>query len=107
MPIPQIIFPAAGIASGLNIAINDVAGPAAYVTGGVFVSASAIGLATAKFVKAMDLSSDGLNFVRIIAVAGLGAARFKVLWFVNATGAEVANATNLSTKTIRVMGLGL
>ena len=107
MAIPQIVFPATGIAPGLNIAINDMPGPASYVTGGVLVSASVIGLNTVKWVNSMDLSSDGVNFVRVISVAGLGQKQFKVLWFVNATGAEVANATNLSAKSVRMMGAGM
>lgn len=107
MPIPQIVQPPIGLAAGVNMSVNDVNGPLSYVTGGVLVSASALGLASVKFVKAMDLSTDGLNFVRIVAIPGLGAKTFKVLWFVNATGAEVANATNLTAKIIRLLGLGL
>ena len=107
MAFPQQIIPATSITPGLNVAANDVPGPTAYVTGGVFVSASVLGLNQVKFVQGMDLSSDGLNFVRIISISGQGAPRFKVLWFVNATGAEVANATNLSAKSVRVLGYGV
>lgn len=106
-PIPQQIIPATGIAPGVNLGVNDMPGPASYVTGGVFVSANVLGLNQVKFVSAMDLSTDGLNFVRIVSVLGQGQNRFKVQWFVNSTGAEVANAVNLSTKTVRVMGYGV
>jgi hypothetical protein len=107
MAIPEIVQPATGLGGGLNIGINDVNGPASYVTGGVLVSASQIGLAAVKFAEPMGLSSDGLNFCKIISPSGKSSATFKILWFVQATGAEVANATPLNTKKIRCFGLGI
>jgi hypothetical protein len=107
MAIPQIVQPATGLAGGLNLAINDIPGPKAYITGGVFVSASALGLASVKFVSAMDESSDGVDFVRIISIPGQGSNRFKWQWFRVSDGAEIANGIDLSGKTMRVMGLGV
>lgn len=107
MAIPQIIQPPIGLAAGVNLAINDMTGPASYVTGGVTISASVFGLQSLKFVDGMT-STDGLNFVRFWFLnPTMGSPTVKVQWFVQSTGAEVGNGVNLSTKKVRCLAIGI
>lgn len=98
-----------------HIIIIDHDGPASYTNSGVFstsgetVNASDLGVGGFDFVDEITLSSDGLNTVEIafpsISTSGnFGDAqtKFTVHWFVAASGAEVANAVNLSTKAVRL-----
>lgn len=107
MAAPKV-QPASGICAELNIAIDDLSGPASYTTGGVTVSASAFQLQKIKSVVFMGRSSDGLNSVKAVSPSpGSSVTSIKVLWFVEATGLEVGNGVNLSAKRIRYVAHGV
>jgi hypothetical protein len=92
----------------------DHTGPASYVNpgGDPFPTQSAYGgpnnagLSGVYFVVP-TWSQDGTYYVQA-KYAGLGSisSAMKLHWYVAATGAEVANATNLSGETVRLMILG-
>lgn len=91
----------------------DHTGPASYVTGGeTFPTQSAFGgpnnagLASVYFI-APTWSQSGTYFI-VPQYAGPGGVRgtCQLLWFVTATGAQVAATTNLSGETVRLMILG-
>lgn len=99
--------------------IIDHDGPSSYTNSGVFstsgetLNASDIGLGGLEMVNAGMLSSDGLNFVQItptnqststtaVGTGGNALTSVKIHWYVLASGAEVANGTNLSAKSIRL-----
>jgi hypothetical protein len=94
--------------------VFDHDGPASYnntgvtLTSGETINASDVGFGGIEYAEADGVSSDGLNYCYIMylnqSTSGSGNAlpSFVVRWFVLATGAEVANAVNLSTKSIRI-----
>jgi hypothetical protein len=91
----------------------DVVGPASYVNTGTFatsgqpINASDFGWGGFDFVMAMP-SSDGLDIGYVASgTSGSSFTTFNLHWFVIATGAEVTNTTNLSTKTIRLLLVGV
>lgn len=99
---------AAGIANGLNLAIADIFGPASYTNpGGQTVNASAFGLLQVMGAWAVGITQDGLNTVYFTTLSGRSNKNIVARWFVTATGAEVANAVNLSTKRVTVLALGI
>lgn len=90
--------------------IIDRDGPASYTGGAAgtdLLNASDVGLGGFESVAADAVSQDGLTscFVQLInqSTSGLGNAvtQARLRYFVVATGAEVANATDLSTKSWR------
>lgn len=106
----------------------DIDGPASYNNTGTFntsgqqINASDFGFGGFELLDASGLSSDGVNVVEIVlgatiagTVVGAGGpqgtsgpvARTAVLhWYTSPTrGTEVTNATNLSTKFIRIRAL--
>lgn len=107
MANPQIM-PATGLGGGKNISVEILKGPASYVTGGVTVGAQAFNLARVDFVSAMDITTDGLNFVNFVSVGVAGGATTVVAqWFVQATGLQVGNGVNLSAKRIMCLAIGV
>jgi hypothetical protein len=102
---PPLVDALLGMAGG-NLKVYDVAGPKSYATNGVKLSANLFGLLSLKLVLPMDLSSDALNFVRVTSPSGPGSPTVTVRWYVTSTGLEVANATDLSAKSIRMMAIG-
>jgi hypothetical protein len=109
MPGPQqIVTPAVGLASDLNLKLSDYTGPASYLTGGVTVGASVFGLSSGLyFVSPMDLTVSGTFYVRIFSIAAPKAKNVKIKWFTAATNAEVGNGTNLSAEKLRVLAFGV
>lgn len=98
-----------------HFVVIDHDGPASYNNTGTFttsgetLNATDLGYGGFEFVDEISLSSDQLNTV-LIALPGLstsgnfGDARPTTVihWFVQATGAEVANTVNLSGKSVRL-----
>jgi len=105
---PQVVTQAVGLASDLNLKLSDLTGPLSYVTGGVTISASALGLSSGLyFVSPMDLSVSGTFYLRVFSISAPKAKTFKVKWFTAATNVEVGNGTNLSAEKVRVLALGV
>lgn len=103
-----------GFPQGLGdryFSILDHKGPAAYAqivvatppTGGDVLTAAECGL---KFIDAVNggISDDGQFAVEATPTVGGGGevTQARLLWSVAATGAQVAGATNLSARTIRL-----
>lgn len=98
---------------------HGITGPASYtqvtpgtpITGGQSVSASAFGLQAIHSAWASSGSDDGTYYVHVFLSpyekGGNGSPAIVVQWINASTGAEVAGATNLSARTVRVMALGL
>lgn len=109
MPFPpQVVIPAVGLASDLNLKLSDMIGPVSYVTGGVTLSASALGLSSGVYgVFPMDLTVSGTFYVRIFSMSAPKTKTFKVMWFTAATNAQVGNGTNLSAEKVRVLAFGV
>ena len=105
--MPNPLVGNALLGQGMTCNINDVSGPALYATGGVSLSVNTCALTNAMFAVAMDLTVSGTYYVRFIAPSGPGVTSWKVKWYVNATNAEVANATVLSAETLRIMMIGV
>jgi hypothetical protein len=101
MPIqPQML------GAGCVLAVTDLKGPASYTTGGVKYSAQTWGLMQLIIAIATDLSVSGNYSARPIAVPGPGKNSVTIQWY-TAAGVQVANATNLSAETVRVLALGM
>lgn len=102
--------------------MDDHAGPASYTTGGETFTASQVGLGGIEFIEGMNdiiqgtqqytgVSFSGTFFVNIsvatTAAPGVPVSKVTIKWFVVATGAEVANTTNLSGQFVRLRILGV
>jgi hypothetical protein len=88
------------------VAARDITGPAAYTTGGVVVSANNFALQTLAMCLSSHVSATGTYFVRFKMPRGNGFPTVTVIWYVAATGLEVANATVLSAEVVRVLAIG-
>ena len=90
------------------LAGRSLIGPKSYTTGGVLVSAQVFGLlSTVRFWMPETLSKSGPYFVKVLRTGtGVTASVALFQWFVQSTGAQVANATDLSAETIRVIAIG-
>jgi hypothetical protein len=98
-------------------------GPASYTTGGETLSASTFGWGGFELVLAANhggatvdsipmivpLSISQNYFVGItFSTSASGAqASVTIKWYVTSTGAEVANATNLSAEKVRLLAIGV
>lgn len=100
--------------------IVDHDGPASYnntgtgLTSGETINASDFGLGGIELIQADSISSDGVNTVYPTIInqstsgpQGNAVPTATLRWFVTATGAEVANAVNLSGKSIRLQIRGV
>ena len=94
----------------------DHDGPVSYVNTGTFntsgdiVNASDLGIGGIESLNVDGISSDGLNYAYIeYRNGGNGNAipLVAIHWFVLATNVEVANAVNLSTKSLRLQLRGV
>lgn len=89
------------------VAARDIPGPTSYTTGGVTQSATAFALLSGiKVLLSSNVSQDGLYFARFLMPRGSGFPTFTMQWFVSSTGLQVANGTNLSASSIRVLAFG-
>ena len=100
-------------------AIIDLAGPASYTvvttgtppTGGQAVTPATFGLTTGlEGVFMVGGSDNGQYIVQAFQATsynqGLGNPTWIIQWIVAATGAEVTGSTNLSSRTVRLIGFG-
>jgi hypothetical protein len=92
-----------------TMSVVSKAGPASYLAGGFEVEARELGLKSIDFAGAMD-SSSGVYFAcpRIVATDQDATPRTSVFVqvYVASTGAQVANAVDLSGVTFRVWAVG-
>lgn len=95
----------------LALAPNGHAGPASYTAvttptaGGDRVQASEFGLKTIDFL-AGGLSSNGTHRVVVNNPTQGSATSVQLKWLVEATGAEVAGAVNLSASVVNLLAIG-
>lgn len=98
-------------------------GPTSYTTGGETFSAATLGWGGLEFVLADNMGQAAVNSVSMVvplstsrtyfvgitfATTATGVvASVTIKWFVVATGAEVANATNLSAESVRLLAVGV
>lgn len=97
------------------VSIIDHVGPASYTqittgsppTGGDVVTAAEFGLKSLSQVLA-PLSDDGTYNVEATLGLALGqeASQARLMWITANTGAQAAGATNLSARSIRLIGIG-
>jgi hypothetical protein len=99
--------------------VVDHDGPASYVNTGTFsssgeiINASDFGLGGFELCQIDALSSDGLNYGYVVlngqstSVGGNAVPTATIHWYVLATNVEVANAQNLSTKSLRLQIRGV
>src|ERR1700678_2878105 len=99
--------------------VVDHDGPASYNNTGTFatsgetINASDFGLGGFELVQIDALSSDGLNYGYVVlvgqstSVGGNAVPTAVIHWYVLATNVEVANAQNLSTKSLRLQIRGV
>lgn len=100
-------FPFEGGAGGLKARLIDHDGPASYTTAGETITAASLGFKTICFVIAMA-SLAGTRYLHPYIVAkGVNPTSFKLLWTVVSTGAEVANAVDLSADSCKLLVVGL
>lgn len=83
----------------------DHSGKASYVTGGDTLTASRYGLRSIDYVGG-GLSNSGTYEVRGKATGAGAHTTYKLVWFVVATGAEVAAAVDLSAEKVRIFAFG-
>ena len=104
--IGQLLLQPTGLALDTFIAGRDVVGPASYIQGGVVMAATNLGLTSFRMLISNHLSNDGQYFVRFLLPLGPGFPTAKVLWYVAATGVEVAAGTVLSGVRMRILAIG-
>lgn len=83
----------------------DVDGPSSYAADGQALSASDLGLKLIHFASAGG-SDNGDQFCAVGHASKGPVTTVKVAWFVNSTGAEVANGVDLSGRFVRVRVVG-
>ena len=113
MPLPT--FPKAP--GDQDWSAHGVVGPASYtvitpgtpLSGGQLVPASAFGLQNIVAAWPVSNSNDGTYAVHVFLSPyekGGSSTSIALQWLTAATGAEVAGATNLSARTVRIMAVG-
>jgi len=98
-----------------NQVIATVAGPSSYTqvstgtpaTGGQVITAAQLGLVDIEFATC-SLSDNGQYEANIIFDLNPqnGVSSIRLIWVTAATGAQVAGATNLSGRTLRIWATG-
>jgi hypothetical protein len=104
-----IITPVRGwsdVWGGKAMNVCDYAGPSSYVVGGDVIDPKQFGVRNFEFLVASE-TVDGTYFIRFRPSATGPTQTWKAVWYVVATGAEVAVSSNLSTSTAKVFGFGL
>src|SRR5690242_11966900 len=86
-------------------AVIDHTGKSSYVQGGDTLTASRYGLRSIDYVGG-GLTISGTYEVRGKAIAKGNKTTYKAVWFVVATGAEVAAAVDLSAETVKLFAVG-
>lgn len=83
----------------------DHTGSSSYVTGGDTLTGARYGLRSIDYVGG-GLSNSGTYEVRGKSTGKGIHTTYKLVWFVVATGAEVAAGVNLSGETVRIFAFG-
>lgn len=110
--------PVAGYAQNWGtkqVVVAEVAGPSSYLAGGQSIAATDLGWGGFDFLMASMLSYSGTYFARIQpnAIDAAPSAQkpaltsVQMLWYVVATGSQVADAVDLSTEIIRIMAISI
>lgn len=91
----------------LQAAFYDITGPSSYLADGQSVTVADLGLKYIHFASSGG-SDNGDQFTAVshLGNAGFPVTTIKVAYFVNTTGAEVANAVDLSARTVRLFVVG-
>lgn len=102
-------FPFEGGAGGLRARLLDHDGPASYTTGGETLNAAALlALGFRQVVMCLTMpSADGTDLVEAFIPNKKSGTSIKLVWSVRTTGAEEANATNLSAKSCKIFIVGI
>lgn len=99
-------FPFSRGVGGLICRVFDIDGSSSYTTGGTSITAASLGLSKIFFVHCMA-ANDSSHHVQAAGVGKGFRTSFKLMWFVASTGAELAAAQNVSSKSAKVMVIGL
>jgi hypothetical protein len=83
----------------------DYSGSASYVQGGDSISPQSFGLNNTIWTLIGSVSQSGNYEVRPRALNN-GVTQWQLVWFVVATGLQVAAAVNLSGETVRLSAIG-
>lgn len=83
----------------------DLDGPSSYLADGQSLTAADLGLRRILFASA-GASDNGDQFCAVSHGSHSSVTSVKVQWFVSSTGAEVANAVDLSGRFVRVRVIG-
>src|SRR2546429_393093 len=97
-----------------QVNIFEVAGPASYPTGGQTVNATDLGVGGMDYMDVGTYSYSGTYKCTVQPLPTSAAPSkqkpaiksFKILWYVVATNAEVANTTDLSGEIVRLIAIG-
>ncbi len=84
----------------------DYSGSASYVQGGDSIGATSFGFNSSIQTLIGSVSQSGTYFVIPRPLTSGIQTQWQLVWFVTATGAEVAAATNLSGETVRLSAIG-
>jgi len=95
--------------------VAELAGPSSYPTGGQEVEAASLGWGGFDAVAVMGLSYSGTYYAHVqylpVDAAPSGqkppVQSVKILWYVLATGAEVANTTDIDGEILRLFCIGV
>ena len=104
-----------------RLGVSVHAGPASYTqigvatppTGGDSITAVELGLKVIEGILGPSISQDGQYYAVPVFTntqvnpANPGQTSVQLMWVVAATGAQVAGATNLSAKKVRVTAIGI
>lgn len=96
-----------------NVELGEMVGPSSYATGGVTINASSFGWGGFDRFAATGRSYSGTYSAQVQPLPITAGAKsnqsiksYKVVWIVIATGAEVANAVDLSAEIMRFEAVG-
>lgn len=97
---------AADVFGGKLYDVVDYNGPTSYVQGGDAIDPRAFGFPNAilTLISSIDQTNTYETEARSIQK---GITPWQLVWFVIATGLEVANGTNLSGFTVKLSGIGI
>lgn len=108
--VPGYIDPVGGRS---KLGILDHTGPASYITGGEtfpaqssFGGPNSLGLSGLNFVSSGHTESGTYYVVPVFGGKGAIKGTIKLVWYVTATGAQVASAVNLSAEVVRLLVVG-
>jgi hypothetical protein len=97
------------IGGHVKCCLQNLKGSSSYATGGDTLNASSLGLGPNGKILFIHVSTTyNATYSPKVIYSGRGPnASVKILWIVNATGAEVANAVDMSASLFRVEAIGI